>query len=133
MFTGRLSPHRNRPVRHRRIPCDGGQYADNQIFASEYPIAKEWITRFDYVSPDGYADVVEFKCRVVARETIEVPAGKFDTFRVEGNGWRLDKPSRRMRRYWIAPGGAPFHRARHEQFESQRARRKRRATGVAVV
>jgi len=89
------------------IDSDGAQYDDNQLFASEYEIGKEWVTRFGYTSPDGYKDVIRLTCRVVARETIEVPAGQFNTFRVNVEGWRLYKPSRRRRNYWIAPGTVP--------------------------
>lgn len=90
-----------------RREADGGVLGDNQLFASEYSIGKEWITRFDYTFPNGKVDVVELTCRVVARETIDVPAGRFDAFRVEANGWRLYVPSRRARTYWVAPGKVP--------------------------
>ncbi|WP_155648721.1 caspase family protein [Burkholderia pseudomultivorans] len=90
-----------------RREADGGVLGDNQLFASEYSIGKEWITRFDYMFPNGNVDVVELTCKVVARETIDVPAGRFDAFRVEASGWRLYAPSRRVRTYWVAPGKVP--------------------------
>ncbi|MGF6731324.1 hypothetical protein OKW50_003469 [Paraburkholderia youngii] len=86
---------------------DGAHYDDNQLFASEYWIGKEWVTRFGYTSADGFKDVIRLTCKVVAREFIEVPAGRFNTFRVNVEGWRLYKPARRRRDYWIAPGTVP--------------------------
>ncbi|MBC9964302.1 caspase family protein [Ralstonia insidiosa] len=86
---------------------EGGINGVNQIFSNDYAIGKEWKTRFDFTFPDGRTDVVEFNCKVVARETITVPAGTFDTFKVEATGWRLYNPSRRTRTYWIAPDQVP--------------------------
>jgi hypothetical protein len=67
----------------------------------------------------------------VAREKITVPAGSFDAFRVEGNGWtRGEAGSLQLTMYyWVAPGVRRFvalenyHRfargkvQKHERFE----------------
>jgi hypothetical protein len=41
--------------------------------------------------------------KVVARETITVPAGTFDAFKVDGNGFMRDKGARVQMTYWVAP------------------------------
>nr|WP_249309447.1 caspase family protein [Ralstonia insidiosa] len=81
---------------------DGDQGGANQIFCNDFAVGKEWRTRFDDVD-----DVAEFDCKVVGRETITVPAGKFDAFKVEAVGWRFDNRARRTRTYWIAPDQVP--------------------------
>ena len=85
----------------------GGRAVANQLFSNGYAIGKAWRTRFNEFHPNGQFDLVEFICRVVAREMIVVPAGSFDTFRVEAVGWRVGKPARQTVTYWMAPDRVP--------------------------
>jgi len=73
---------------------------------AEYALGKKWSTRYKITYPNGQTGEFEVDFRVVARERITVPAGTFDAFRVEGEGWGRGwfgslstKP-----KYWIAPG-----------------------------
>ncbi|NLP60969.1 caspase family protein [Paraburkholderia sacchari] len=86
---------------------EGAHYDDNQVFPHDYAVGKEWSTRFGVVQPDGTHDAVSFDCKVVSRDAIEVPAGRYDAFHVELSGWRLYHPAQRMRRYWMAPDKVP--------------------------
>lgn len=90
----------------RKLP-DGRIVGPNQYYASEYSLGKTWRTRYDITLPDGKKDVIEQDFKVVAKEAVTVPAGTFDTFRVESIGWRLVGQIRREHTYWIAPGKIP--------------------------
>lgn len=83
---------------------DGSRFGPSQFFAGEYAIGKKWSTRYAAEYGDGQKDTVEFDLRVVGRETITVPAGTFDCFRVEAKGWRLNVGQSLQYTYWVAPG-----------------------------
>ena len=42
--------------------------------------------------------------RITPRETVNVPAGSFDTFRIEGEGCNTTFGSRIEARVWLTPG-----------------------------
>lgn len=81
----------------------GSRYGDSQFYAGEYSVGKKWITRFSAHYADGSEDVVEREVRVVGRETIRVPAGKFNCYRIEATGWILGRAISLDSRYWVAP------------------------------
>ena len=70
-------------IRHR-LP-DGRVRSDNQYLPMEYFIGKQWFTRFDVVNAGIHTETT-LACRIVRRESITVPAGTFNAFRVEGAG-----------------------------------------------
>ena len=84
----------------------GWLYTDAQFYIQEYAVGKRWITRFKTVTPDRLNVDTEFEFKVVARESVTVPAGTFDAFRVEGHGTgKAAKGTATLRSfYWIAPG-----------------------------
>lgn len=86
---------------------DGATFGPNQFYAAEYALGKKWSTRYSIVLANGTPDTVELDLKVVARESIMVPAGTFDTFRVEAAGWRLGlggtPPQSIINTYWVAP------------------------------
>jgi hypothetical protein len=45
-----------------------------------------------------------FDMHVAKRETITVPAGRFDCFRIEGEGWNTTNGSQISNFSWIVPG-----------------------------
>jgi len=53
-------------------------------------VGKAWESRFLYTRRDGSKAEQHRRWRVTARETVEVPAGRFDTLRVESAGEQLD-------------------------------------------
>jgi len=82
---------------------NGARFGPNQFFAAEYTVGKKWSTRYPIVFPNGDPDDVEIDFRVTGRETVTVPAGTFDCFRVEGAGWVLGKARAIAITYWMAP------------------------------
>ena len=53
------------------------------IPAGEYQVGKKWHTRSNMTLPEGNTIWVEMTGRIVARENITVPAGTFDTYKME--------------------------------------------------
>ena len=45
-----------------------------------------------------------YDMQIVRRETISVPAGSFDTFLIEGNGWNTTTNQKLEARLWLVPG-----------------------------
>jgi uncharacterized caspase-like protein len=82
---------------------DGFEFTNQQFFVAEYSIGKKWSTRYRNVGDSGRENAFEFDFRVVALESITIPAGKFDAYKVEGFGYHLASGSRRRITYWIAP------------------------------
>ena len=81
----------------------GKAFVNNQVFVAEYSIGRKWTTVFRGTRGDGDEDEWTLDMKVVARENITVPAGTFDTFKVEGRGSMRDKGARVEVNYWIAP------------------------------
>ena len=74
-----------------------------QFYVSEYSIGKKWATRYRGTNIEGTNILsYEHEFKVVAKEQKTVPAGTFDTYRVEGSGWSSSS-SRFQWKYWIAP------------------------------
>ena len=82
---------------------DGTSFGPSQFFVSEYSLGKKWTTRYAIRFPNGSEDVIELDLKVVGRETITVPAGSFDCFVVEANGWTLGRGQSNQWKYWVAP------------------------------
>jgi Caspase domain len=74
---------------NQRTSLDGFRNTDNQNVPVEFYIGKKWTTRYRMFHPKvdprrGLMAEVEYK--IVGRETISVPAGTFDCFKVQGTG-----------------------------------------------
>ncbi len=52
-------------------------------------MGKRWNTRVMRERTDGGEDLWDVDVRVAGRETIEVPAGKFETYLIKAQGWRI--------------------------------------------
>jgi uncharacterized caspase-like protein len=64
--------------------ANGSRFTPRQDIPLEYAVGKRWSTRFDVIGNEG--GTADFDFRIAARETITVPAGKFDCYRIEGRG-----------------------------------------------
>jgi len=82
---------------------DGTGFSASQMFISEYSVGKKWSTRYTIHFPKGGQDTIELELRVTGRETIVVPAGSFDCFRIEGSGWVLGIAQQTEWKFWLAP------------------------------
>jgi hypothetical protein len=85
---------------------NGVQFTPNQALPLEYAVGKRWVTRFNVISPNGQTGAVAGDVRVAGREVITVPAGTFDTFRIEIRTY-VDFPhlarATNETNYWMAP------------------------------
>lgn len=91
----------------------GIEFTGSQFFIPEYSLGKRWSARWQRKMPDdGGVFDVEYDFKVVAREQVTVPAGRFDAFRIEATGYtRANNNSGTIRmrtRYWMAPGVRRF-------------------------
>ena len=102
---------------------DGRRFAGQQNFPAEYALGKRWVTRYEvfgggpprkagpgkrnpgagFGGEDDARNEVRIEYKVAAREQVTVPAGTFDTFRVEGSGYEVKHGTIRRFTYWMAP------------------------------
>lgn len=92
-----------------KTSSDGYRYTDNQNVPIEFYVGKRWKTKFlaypPHVRPHLRGES-EMEYRITGRDTITVPAGTFDCFRVEGNGVSTSPKGGQLevqRRVWYAP------------------------------
>ena len=104
----------------RRRP-DGSRLVDSQNFPAEFFIGKRWVSRPSFTRMDGKEDTAEINFVIAARETIEIPAGRFSAFRVEGTGW-TGMSGHRNFKYWIAPDQVRKHLVQEFHWTDGRGR-----------
>jgi hypothetical protein len=74
-----------------------------QFIPAEFQVGKKWSAAFRRTL-NGKQSNAYYDFHIVKRETIAVPAGSFDTFLIEGNGWNLTVSVRLEARLWLVPG-----------------------------
>ena len=67
-------------------------------------MGKRWQTQFKQVRPGAITYTFRYDLKVVGKERITVPAGTFDTFKIEARGYNINLGARLERNIWIAPG-----------------------------
>jgi uncharacterized caspase-like protein len=87
---------------------EGFRFSDNQNMPVEFYVGKKWVTKFRSFPPNVPAFIrimTEIEFRITAREKVEVPAGAFDCFRMEGRGQAISpKGTAEIRSItWYAP------------------------------
>ena len=75
-----------------------------QFYQADLFVGKKWTSRFKQIRPNGAAYTFEYNLKVVAKETITVPAGTFDAFRIEARGFNIDLGASLERDIWVTPG-----------------------------
>jgi hypothetical protein len=51
-------------------------------------VGRRWNTRFRVITGKGDPTIVDLDVRIADRENITVPAGTFNAFRIEAQGWQ---------------------------------------------
>lgn len=85
---------------------DGRRYSPRQDLPLEYAVGRKWASRFRTTTDQGGGSDSEFSFRIVGRETITVPAGTFDCFVIEGDGYSYTRGGLRIAlglKRWMAP------------------------------
>lgn len=80
----------------------GAEGGAAQFYPAEYTIGKRWTARYHVKGKDGKQWSTEYVFKVVGREKITLPAGEFDAFKVEGQGFNT-LGARLTFTYWAAP------------------------------
>ncbi len=74
-----------------------------QFIPAELQVGKKWTAAFRRTRK-GVASNAYYDMKIAKRESIDVPAGSFDTFRIEGQGWNTSFGARIEARIWLVPG-----------------------------
>jgi hypothetical protein len=105
---------------------------DNQTFPAEYAVGRKWVSRFTFTNRKGAQDSAEVDFVIVERGPIEVPAGRFDAFHVEGSGWAV-MGGRREFTYWITPDICRKHVVMEMRWNNRRGEPHRRTRDELVA
>jgi hypothetical protein len=102
----------------RRRP-DGRTFTDNQGVPVEYAVGKRWSTRFTVEHPRLGRFESEADLRITGREKVAVPAGTFECYRIEAQGFSSggSGATRHRNTVWMAPQVLRRPVAREERFE----------------
>ena len=73
-----------------------------QTIPAELQIGRTWSSRFRNSGP-GFSNEIYVDFKVAARESVRVPAGEFDSFRLEGEGFTANGTHLSLR-IWLVPG-----------------------------
>jgi hypothetical protein len=75
-----------------------------QFYPAELVVGHKWRTTFKQARRSGLHYTFQYDLKVAAKETIQVPAGKFEAFRIEARGYNMDLNAAITRTIWITPG-----------------------------
>lgn len=82
----------------------GGMNTPRQFYPADLFVGKKWRTEFRQSRPGGVTYHFYYDLKVVGRERVTVPAGTFDTFKIEARGHNTSLGARLERNIWVAPG-----------------------------
>jgi hypothetical protein len=114
MRTGQLLDHSSYP---KGTFNGDSSSSDMQMLIRDYQVGKKWNTRYQR----GGASVpywVEGEGQVIGRETLDTPAGKFETFKVILNANELNGPLRKYKETWWIDSNSRKPIA-YEKFETE--------------
>jgi hypothetical protein len=89
-----------------RDPESGTSDMVRQLVPAEFYVGRKWTAAWKQEHPRAGKRTVEMTLRIGTFETVEVPAGKFQAFRIDGNGWANDNFGSMSieQRAWLVPG-----------------------------
>lgn len=71
---------------------------------AEFQVGKKWTAAFRRTQQGGKTSNAYYDLHIVKRETVSVPAGSFDSFRIEGQGWNMSNGAKLEVILWLVPG-----------------------------
>ncbi len=110
---------------------DGRRLIGANLVPTEYSIGQRWQTWFKSVQRDGSEPASFYDLRITARERLEVPAGTFNAYRIEGEGGTVGRGNRLQFVAWIDPERC--RRALKWEFKSSTGARVFVAERVVMV
>ncbi len=75
-----------------------------QFYPAELVVGKKWSSRFKQVRSSGLTYTFQYDLKVARKETITVPAGTFEAFRIEARGFNIELSAALERTIWVVPG-----------------------------
>lgn len=82
----------------------GAMSTPRQFYPAELEVGRRWRTEFRQDRRSGATYYFRYKVKVAARERVTVPAGSFDAFRIEAEGFNVGLNAYIKRTIWVAPG-----------------------------
>jgi hypothetical protein len=82
----------------------GALDSPRQFYPAQLQLGQRWVSAFKQPRASGNTQLFRYDVRVVAQEKLTVPAGTFQTFRIEATGYNLRQGHRIERTLWVAPG-----------------------------
>lgn len=78
--------------------------AVRQFYPANLFVGKQWRTHFKQSRPSGIVYTFRYDLKVVGKERVTVPAGTFDTYKIEARGFNMELNATLQRNIWVAPG-----------------------------
>lgn len=82
----------------------GAMSTPRQFYPAELILGRRWVTEFRQSRPSGMVYTFRYRVRVAARETVVVPAGRFEAWRIEAEGFNVGLSAHIRRTLWVVPG-----------------------------
>lgn len=82
----------------------GAMDSPRQFYPAELYVGKKWTTMFRQSRERGTYNTFRYQLKVVGKETVTVPAGRFEAYKIEARGFNLDRRAALERDIWLAPG-----------------------------
>ncbi|MDM0113903.1 caspase family protein [Variovorax sp. J22R133] len=82
----------------------GAMDSPRQFYPAELYVGKKWTTMFRQTRERGTYNTFKYQLKVVGRETVTVPAGRFNAFKIEARGFNVHRGAALERDIWVAPG-----------------------------
>ncbi len=82
----------------------GSMSTPRQFYPADLMVGKKWQTRFKQSRPNGTTYTFQYDLKVVAKETVTVPAGSFEAYKIEARGFNMELSASLERNIWVAPG-----------------------------
>lgn len=101
------------------VALNGREYMPHMHhLAFPLSVGKQWKGEYGWKRDDGAAGTIKAEYAVTALETVEVPAGKFDAYRIEAQGWwsRENRSGKITETYWYAPATKRIVRLDYQDF-----------------
>jgi len=86
---------------------DGRRFSGWQVQPLEFAVGRKWTSQYEVLLPSGEISRNEEALRITARESLTVPAGTFDCFKIEGAGSGFATDGGQVQTsavFWSAPG-----------------------------
>ncbi|WP_395698970.1 caspase family protein [Aquabacterium sp.] len=82
----------------------GSLSTPRQFYPAELTVGHRWRTTFKQARPSGLTYTFSYDVKVAAKETITVPAGTFEAYRIEARGFNVGLGAQVNRTIWVSPG-----------------------------